>query len=230
MQEISNKTLALLLFVAIVASLFSLFVSLNKITSLREFSGITGFVTPNATANVTINAIASMYFSDNSIDFGGGYVNGTVCEISTLGENSPNGLNGNAGGGYNFSVVQQGFVLENTGSANLSVQLMSNKNAEDFIGHASAVFEWNVTQGEASSCLNATGTTINLPWINISGAPFEAVDKATSQAEAKVICQNFQYVDASDTLNISINISIPQGAPAGAKTAEITAIGTTFVG
>ena len=88
-DEISNKTLAFLLVVAIAISLGGTFVSMNRLNTLMNLPGVTGFATANSTgtANVTITASASIRFAVNNLDFGIGAVNSsagnTVCSLAS---------------------------------------------------------------------------------------------------------------------------------------------------
>jgi hypothetical protein len=113
-------------------------------------------------------------------------------------------------------------VLENDGTINLTVDLVSNKNRSTFIGgdDNDNAFKWKVSQNETSSCGNLTGPT--------------AYEEVNTTAPGTRICHTFfatgtggmNFLDASDTLRIDINITIPSTASAGLKTATVTATGT----
>ncbi|MCH8003659.1 MAG: hypothetical protein IH934_03420 [Nanoarchaeota archaeon] len=237
MNEISNRTIMVLLVATIVISLGGTFISLsavnNRLTSIG-LAPITGFATvPNATATVTVNTVASIRFSaatvafsSGSVDTAGGFNN---CTLSTIVANS---------GCTDFLEVSNGFTIENDGNTNLSVELRSNQTAAQFIGLGSALFLWNVTVNESGSCVNITGredvvnpnTTADCGTFNTStdngatpcGAIFEAVSTTN-----KNICPRLLFADANDALNIDINISIPSDAPTGAKLTGLIVTGTT---
>lgn len=221
MKDISDNTLITLLFVAIVISIVS---GLMISQRLSQVSSITGFAAAaaNATASLTVQTFSSITFSDNAIDWGSGGVNltsgATACNLATL-DNViyPYGCRG-------FTLEQSGLGLENNGNTNLTVTLVSNVSAQQFIGGTSPAFQWNVTIQEDDSCFNSTsGLAGASVAITNTTNGFEAVTNASGVSEGKVICYQFRFLDASDTLNISINISIPYDAPTGYRSARITA-------
>lgn len=238
MNEISNRTLVALLVATVVVSLGGTFIALgsvnNKLSSLG-LGTITGFaLIPNATATVTVQSLSSIKFSQGSVAFGTGGVNTSGgfnnCTLSTL-----DGTTGLNSGCTDFSQVNNGFTIENDGNSNLSVELRSNVSATDFIGLGSALFLWNVTVNESSSCVNASAngngvvdpnTTADCGTGNSTGSAscgsiFEAVSTTN-----KNICPRLLFIDSSDALNIDINISIPLDAPTGAKVAGLIVTGT----
>ena len=213
MAEITNKVLVGLMGVALTFSFAALFVSVNELHSL---GGITGFLTPNATANLTIESTASARFSVSNVDWGSGYVNGTECTLTTMNAN-----NKQCAG---FSLVSTPLRLENDGAANLTIRLYADKTAANFIGHADAVFEWNATQGESDSCQNVSSAGVDSTNVNIT----HFQDMPSSVDTAQVACVNFQYTDANDTMDIDLNVTIPQGASASAKGITIIAIADSY--
>ena len=73
MADISNRTLAIMMVVAILVSLGGLFMSLDRLSKLQAGvpPGITTFATSGpGRANVTIAAVLSIILDDNKIDFG----------------------------------------------------------------------------------------------------------------------------------------------------------------
>jgi hypothetical protein len=85
-EEISNRTLAILLIIAIAISLGGTIVSLNRLAQVRV-PVITGFASDQGTATVNITSQASLIFAVNSIDFGNGWVNSTAantCEMTAV--------------------------------------------------------------------------------------------------------------------------------------------------
>jgi len=238
MKEVSNRTIVALLVATIVVSLGGTFVTLNSLNNRLGALGvsqITGFaLIPNATATVTVQTFSSIKFSQASVAFGTGNVNTTGgfnnCTLSTLA-----GATGANSGCADFSEVSNGFTIENDGNTNLSVELRSNVTAEQFIGIGSALFLWNVTVNESSSCVNSSANgngvvnpnttadcgTLNTSASTVCGTIFESVFTTN-----KNICPRLLFADVSDALNININITIPSDAPAGAKTAGLVVTGT----
>jgi len=170
------------------------------------------------TVVISVQATASLKFALNTVDFGIGFVNTTggnqVCVLDTEGTNSNTRC-------INFTTVTQGFVLENDGNINLTVDLLSNKNASVFIGGNSTLsaFRWKVSQNETGSCGNITFAS-------------SYVDVNTTSPGTR-ICNTFSggiggfnSRDTNDSLRIDLNITIPYDALAGTRNATITATGT----
>ncbi len=221
MKDISDNTLITLLFVAIVISIVS---GLMISQRLSQVSSITGYAAAaaNATATLTVQTFSSLTFSDNAIDWGSGGVNTTArnnCALNTL-DNAVYDY-----GCRGFTLEMTGLALENNGNTNLTITLVSNVSAAQFIGGTGSAFQWNVTNEEANSCFNGTQDSA-VAKTNTTG--FEDITDTTEAADGKVICNKLIFLDATDTLNISINISIPYDSPSGYRSARLTAYGTVI--
>ena len=229
MKEVSNRTILMLLLATIVISLGGTFISLNAINNRLIGIGlepITGFaLAPNATATLTIQALASIKFVDATINFGtGNVISGeTNCTLNTVYNNT---------GACEGWTNETGFTVENDGNQNLTVEILTNKSAADFIGSGGATFHWNVTVNESGSCVNTSGARgIISPntspdclgtGVGDCGTIWENVS-----VTYKVICPSLRFLDASDSLAIDINVTIPSDAPTGEKLVGITVRGTT---
>src|SRR3989344_7670936 len=91
MVDISNKTLAFLLVVAIVISVGGAMINISKLaelTTIIPLFEITGLPTAG-TANITINSTAAINLTFYQIDFGPGVVIGATARL-----NSSSGANG----------------------------------------------------------------------------------------------------------------------------------------
>ena len=214
MKEISDKTLMLLLVVSIVVALGGTFMSLSKLYSSP--TSITGAaVSPNASVILTVNSVASLTFTASSVNFGTGSVNTSGgfsnCTLSTV--STRYGCNG-------FNVVAAPLTLENDGNTNLTVQLVSNVTAAQFIGGSAPVFQYNVSVNETGSCLNSTQE------VEIEAFPATFTNVNTTDP-GNIICPKLQFRNSNDTLNIGVNISIPVDAGQNAKAAGLKATGTT---
>lgn len=212
-MEISNKTLAMVLVVAIAVSMFGTMVSLNR---MQQQPQLTGFATdPQGIASVQVNSTASIRFSQNSVDWGSGSVNTSAgspqnCTLSTRGAKSA-GCNG-------FNNLTTGFVLENDGSTHMLIQINFSKNATDFIGgtfdYGGYLAFFNVSNNESASCLNLNRTYENWTMNNLTQIN-------------PLICDNLNFTDSKDELRIDILINIPYTSPAATKTVNVTATGTS---
>lgn len=230
MDDVSNKTVVMLLIATVVVSLGGAYISLNAVNNKLSGIGvgpITGLATtvPNGTATLIISLVSSIQFSDAAVDFGTGSINTTQgnCTLSTTSANSA--------GCVDFTAQANGFTIQNDGNTNLSVTLVSDKNSTDFIQDGAGLFLWNVSVSEAGSCVNATGDRLAIQPNTTNagcggagqaacGAIFESATTIT-----KNICPSLLFDDAKDSLNIDINVTIPVTAPSGTKTAKLTVTG-----
>lgn len=220
-EHISNKTLAFLVFVAILVSLFGTFLSLNKLKYIGPAQPITGMgTTPAGNATLTVVTLSELNFTDKSVAWGAGYVNTsggyTVCKLNTTDAYPP------ASGCANFTQETTGLIIENDGNTNLTIQLSSNVSAgTDFIGGTNPAFRYNVSNNENFACLNVSGN--EHPWDFNANESFKDVN---TTGAGTIVCPRLQYTDANDSLKIHLHVEIPYDAPAAAWGALLTATGT----
>ena len=214
-MEITNKTLAVFLVVAVVISVGGTILSLDRIGNLRIQT--TGFATSSTQGNATINVTSqtSIRFSINSVDFGagsvnttGGYNNCTMSLNDTAVFTKVGCLSFNAN-----NAAGPSFVIENDGGTYVNLTLNSTKNAASFIGGTNPAFEYAIYQNETSSCKLSIYNESNV---------------STVAANVVNICQNLSYLDTEDTLRIYVRVRIPYDAPIVATTATFTAEGTSY--
>jgi hypothetical protein len=242
-----QKNLELLVISLLAAAvLFSFLLTLINFSSYSDFSvRITGAATTSATgvSNITISTSTSITNNVASIQFGSGYVNSS-CSACVMDSNGQHNQTGPCCLG--FFNTSTGFLLENTGNTNLSVNYTCSGSctADSFIGGTNPKFKLKVTSnylagqsGEviadttASCALNILGTQYR-GW-NISASP--GTDLTTPErtysdisAGGSWLCGNMTHfplnsTDVSDAAVIDINVSIPTDAPTGTvKTATFT--------
>ena len=206
-DDLSNKTLATLLVAAIVVSLGGTWLVLNT-----EY-GATGFSTDatSGTAQVTVTGTASLTIVDNLIDFSNGSVtaDSAYCEM-TSGYNGTTGLRGNC----TWVVVSDQFVVENTGNANLSIDIKSDLNETVWLGKSGAetfyAVAWNTS--DVVSCVSGG---INDTWTELN----------TSDG---LVCTNMGYGLDDSALQVDLNITIPTGTEPGQKNVTVTFTGTSI--
>jgi hypothetical protein len=141
-------------------------------------------------------------FTTESVSWGTGSVTvgGTTCTLDT--EGTTTGCTG-------FTAVSAPLVIENTGTTNVTLDLKSNKNADEFIGGTGSTFKWKMTAGEADSCADIT------PVI------YTNVTKTDTR-----VCSTFYADDGKDVLEVDLQVVIPSDALATEKSATITATAT----
>jgi hypothetical protein len=221
-MEISNKTLAWMVVVAIVVSFAGTLLSLSK---LEGTNNLIGYATVNDSANaqVQISSQAGLTFSVSALAFGSGSVNGTApyqCNLTINKSTSPNILKDGGCSGFADTNTGGPLTLENTGNVQLNVTLNFSADANNFIGGYADVnnpapsFLFSVSENETSSCTS----------INATLAGWTEVQNTTLSTYG--ICNGMDYVAGSDSLSIGIKVRIPSNANQGTKTVYITATGT----
>ena len=192
MKEVLNKsTVILLSFFAVAFSIFG---------SMTVMAGPTG------TVDFDIEAFTEINFITDSMDFGVGHVNnGTGSAILQSNES------GSVTGG-SWATITTELVLQNVGTANVSLVLNSSANATDFIGGTSPLFKWMVTNSSGEdSCVAGNAST------------FEEVNVTTGST----VCDTFYWDDSKDSIDINFELTIPYDASVvTASSATITAIAT----
>jgi hypothetical protein len=170
---------------------------------------LTGFATTNDTAvvNVTVDTSAEIIFTTDFLNFGSGAVTpGTVAVLDSEGTVT----NGD------WAPVSGELVLENIGNINVTLELMTDKLASDFIGgSANQNFEAKVTDyaGNGGNTGACTGTQAFSSYHPINTTLQTACGTA------------FGYTNVTDEIMIDFNMTIPDDAT-GSRTITITAVGT----
>ena len=209
MDEISNKTLAILLIGAIVISLGGTLISLNRLARVK-IPGITGFygLPEEAIVQLNIQNLVQVNFTTDTINWGTGYVSTgkTFCVLnsydSSIGANCTD-----------FTPQTAGFVLENIGNQNVTLNISMEKDGDTFIGGTSALSEckWNVSELESGSA----------PGLELTPGAWQ--DCVITDV---VVCNStgngFLANDLTDTIKFDVLVQIPSDA-SGGKTNIMTA-------
>jgi len=218
-MDISNKSLALLLVVAVFVSFLGTYASLNKIDEMQSITGFatsgndTGTVTLEITENVTIT------FTVDSINWGTGTVANDLpgleyCEMMTNGTLNPVNCT-------TFNNVTTPFRIANEGNENVSLQIKSNASAATLFGAAatSPEFQWkaedNATTGGCSDHFNAT---ILGGFVDVSTSDVYVCGSPTTQWFGTGIY---------NVMHLHMRVNFPEDTASGAKAALITATGTS---
>ena len=212
MVDISNRTLALLLVAAVVVSLGSTVVSLNKLDSVS----LTGLVTEDATADLEIEGSIAIEFIVDSMNFGVGFAEDTTSDGQTVCVVASEGTVNASGSCRNFNIQPDPFRIRNIGNQIVQLEIASNATAAQFItgggsGFASPDFEYQVRDAESGSCSGTAQTYTSLT----GGGTFQPG------------CTAFEFATANDELFIDLRLTIPSDASIGARSATITAEATT---
>jgi len=199
MDEISNKTLAILLIGAIVISLGGTLISLNKLTNVK-IPGITGFATgddakADATVALQITSLVEVRWMVDSINWGTGQVNSTPGSTCTLQSFAPS-IGDNCTGNPGFTAQEDGLVLENSGTVDASLKIKTLKSAAQFIDGSDPIYQWKAVNTETGACTNSTGFV------------FDQFYNATIGVDREV-CSNFTSADEQDEMRFDVKVVVP---------------------
>ncbi|MFC1741514.1 hypothetical protein ACFL3V_03185 [Nanoarchaeota archaeon] len=214
-EDLSNKTLAILLGVSILISLGGLVVFLS--TDHDQLTGAA--ISPVALARINITARASINWTINSVDWGTGYVNDTAqyCMLNTEGEN-------NAANCTNFTTVNTGLQLENDGNRRVEVNFTSNASAAQFLGGSSPSFMWKLANNEDNSC-GSPGAGNNCV-LNVTALQNQTYTEVSTTSA--LMCPCFRFGNGNDTINTQLQVTVPSDSYTGVREATITAIATVI--
>jgi hypothetical protein len=217
-DEISNKTLAVLLIVAIALSLGGTLVSLNRLSSVMNNPGITGYAAGTGIANVSVTSNAAIRFSVSVLNFGTGYTNSSIQQTCSMSSNNASGYSDGPSVCVNFTAAAnlRSLVIENYGNINLSVTLNSTANASTMFGGPLNLqkFRYWVQENETTSCKYGL-------------APMGWGDMNTTE---KLICSDLSFNPVNNSLVVHINFTIPYDVyttlTGSERRATLTATGT----
>ena len=193
--EISNNFLGLLVIVAIVVA----------IAGFMLPAKITGHAGNIGTLAGTIETTTAINFTNDTINFGTISVPGLnpSCEVDTE-------SNSNCSGD---TAPANGFIVENTGNRDVSLQLATTKTAATLLGGTVPSYKWKISNStEANSCKGALNEYVN---VNLT-------------APGTVICTNFTAYSTRDVVDIDVLLVVPSDASPGAKTDTFTATATAL--
>ena len=209
-DEISNKTLAMLLVAAIVVSLGGTLVSLNKLSRFNT-AGITGLASASGEANLTISETVSITLLDGKIEFGSGIVNTTLAaQNATLISNHTNAF---PRGTWDWTAADT-FVIQNNGNIEANVSVYA-EDPTSWIGGTLPNAWFAVSGGEggiAASCTGDPQTT------------WDALNNTINET----VCSELEYDPANRELNVSVKVQVPFDAPTATELKQNTVIFYAF--
>jgi hypothetical protein len=203
-----NNIFLILAVVAVTVSIISAGFTYLSVANL--ISEISGYATSTGQANLSVESTASLNFTTSYISWGSGRVNTgqTFASLTTL--ETGNVTNGN------WSLVQSGgFRIQNDGTTNVSIDLLSSKSNTTFIGGTFPYFFWNLSTVESNACTNATGN-------GTAGINLGLWQDVNTTSPGTRYCGFLNFYDALDAIRIDINMSIPYDSTTGALTDTLT--------
>lgn len=196
MGDISNKTLAILVGVAIVISVIGI-LSVGK-PSILYITGAGTTDSGNVSVNITEEISVQVEFN---VNFGNGRV---------LGDNTSATLesSGTSATGGSWTWAAQYVRVENDGTVNETLNVSADTSATDWLGGTSPNLEIKGHVTEANACNNAT-------WL--------AIYRAIATANADItLCPNLQFGTGKDEVNTSVKLTVPSDAEVGQKDVVLT--------
>ncbi|MBS3083967.1 hypothetical protein J4423_04135, partial [Candidatus Pacearchaeota archaeon] len=158
------------------------------------------------TANLTVESAITINFTTNQINWGSGRVNAGSPSATLNTEETGNVTNGN------WTLQNAGGLrIQNIGNVNVTLNLSGTKTAAQMIGGTSPGYNWQFSEVESGSCLNASGSIQTF-------SSYYNVDTTTT-----LICGRFRYVDSNDSLRIDFQLTVPSDSITGALGDVITA-------
>ena len=219
MDEISNKTLATLLVVAIVISLAGTFFAMKGITTVTNFISGAQTASPSGVAKVNITETVSITLNNPTVDFGNGYRQPTFDDNSLCNLTSSAAVPAscwNVTGTY----APQDFQVENDGNVNVNVTINSTTNTSYFSNcTGSKTYGANTPRYEFAGKLATAGGAHGY------GCNTTAGDLTTTNtsftAANQLLCKNLSATDSADQFNVTIVLGVPKG-PTGQCGSTVT--------
>jgi hypothetical protein len=222
-MNMTNKTLAAFLALAIIVSVAGTIISLNKLGKMGNIP--TGAVAERSgKVSVTVSSLADIT-SISNVSFGSdSIISNTILTTSTVNPGAfadCNAAGDNACGGI---------TIKNVGNVNVNVTMSSDKTAATLIGGTSPVFVYRVSNGNNSV---ADYTEVgDLAGCNLGfGTPCNYTNTSFNDAGCAVavtnltICKNLTFIDTNDTLRVEFNMTIPYDVAPAAMTSTFTFLG-----
>jgi hypothetical protein len=210
MDEISNRTLAILLVAAIVISLGGTLISLNQLDRLKAIS-ITGMQTKNTTlGNVSLEVqdLTWVNFSIWQCDFGMGFVKASACKMNSSGYENTTGCS------PSWAPCSSALEIKNVGTNNVTLNISWFNSSEFITGTGDELWYkmLNGTNGTGASH-GCQGTLTNTSWTLVSTEDYD-----------HQVCDDFNYLESKGQyVHMHVQVVIPQDAEDGFKSNRVTA-------
>ncbi|MFA5061091.1 MAG: hypothetical protein WC494_02145 [Candidatus Pacearchaeota archaeon] len=186
-------------FLSVLLFIFSLLSLANTYKSLAELGSFTGKAVDDGEINITIEEVAMINFTIDSINWGTGSVfsNASFASLDTLGDVS-NGT---------WTPVESGFIIKNIGNLNISLSFTTGKNADSFISGTSPSYKYMISNIDEGACVPPSGFNLSEFYeIPSPGTPVE-------------ICESFSV---GSRISFDLAIQIPQDSLIGNLSDEVS--------
>jgi hypothetical protein len=224
MSEVSNKTLATLLVVAIVVSLGGTFVSLQRLSQYATGPvALTGAFDAYGRVNVTITEDITIYAVDNLIWFGEGSVATTNDYYAELWSNGTKDADWQNSTAYlpdpTYAGTNEDFIIiENQGNIKVNLTVLTSQNASEYLctapydcpGLPDAQYEYWTTNNASGSCFGS-----------LQGNSSSRTDFIGDGSTKQNVCDSLKSDPTNDTIRLYVYLKIPQNAQ-GSKNDTLT--------
>jgi len=211
MEEISNKTLATLLVIAIIVSIGGTLISINRLSRIGLL-GVTGFGTTGK-VNLTVQTTTGISVTQE-IDFGTGYANvGTNCTMESnlsSGSRADTDCQGTNWPTYIVDATKRYIMVNNTGNQNINVSINASSAATSWIG-ANSTAEYGA---QNASLYEGCPATNRAQWTTLTtGAPTSVCANSTANA--------LGWVDGADITLVAARVTVSSQVAPGLKTVDV---------
>ena len=239
MNDISNRTLAIILIAAILISFGGTLFGMSRLTAITGAKApkvfvplINAMASIEATVNLSVTENVEANWTPKGLNWSQGSVDtGKLgCTINSFGNTGALSAYGTANNctedpfeGDGAVAVSNGLNFTNQGNTNLTLKLKMDKTATTFIGGTGVSAKWNVTDAPGQSgtpesiCYYRRNLTGGIGFVNYTVA-FAITDSDICDGNATL-----RATPRNNTLRVDFEFVIPADAPTGSKTAVITA-------
>jgi len=201
----TDNALLIIALIAVVVSVAGAGITYNYINAFKN-KWPTGFAT--GTVNLTVESAASINFTTDEINWGSGRVN-TGVDNATL--STAGGANNITNGNWTGNTA--GFVIENIGNENVTLEIATGKTAATFISGTAGggpSYRFNVSDNtEDGSCE-----------YNVTEGDWNVVN---TTSPGTLVCRPLYAADATDVVRIDVEVVIPSDSLIGELTDTFTA-------
>ena len=241
MEDLSNRTLAILIGIAII-------ISISGILAIPK-QGVTflGAVTNTTTgvANVSIQSVTQIRLNNATVDFGIGFVNSTSARC-ILESNNSNRYDSayttvhpcdkvGGGPGFNAPAITSAFVIENVGNVNVTLQINSSffgggnsttaNGSGAYCGNSTCgtpgflcdqrTTSQNCTLGRAEYNWSASGNDAAGACTSNSGVASRNSFNQTFNGSLQVVCTNMDFNPSQNEIRVAVRLAIPRDSKVG---------------
>jgi len=221
MRDVSNKTLMVLMVVALAVTVVGTMVGISKLGALGSRYALLSGAAVQGTGDINIQGTADIDIVDAAINFSTGYVDPACSGLANVDtDNGPNHcwINITDPKRGEFSAFEDYHQIENNGTvrANVTVTL-DEADAEAFLCEASGGCTSNVAAIYVKAKDNAESGSCN-------GDLQDTYAQLASynSKQTVVLCDDLLTDNDNDAINVYYNLTLPPDMPPGKKTVHVT--------